>query len=270
MNAAQLVAILSTAIATATPLVFACIGETITERAGVINLSAEGTIMLAAMVGFAVAKLTGSLALGFLAASAVGVLFAGIVAFGSLTLKGSQIAIGFVLALLGADLSSFLGNPFVRIPGPTVPSLPIPFLREVPLLGPLLFRGDLLLYASYALIGGTWFFFYRTRPGLMLRAMGEQPAAAFARGTDVIFWRGIPIGLGGSCFFSGFQGRLEPPTYSRVWLDCFGHRHLRRLEPLAGSPGGLPVRHFAVLCRSCPDYHPRRAHPSFFGGSLWG
>ncbi len=219
MNAAQLVAILSTAIATATPLVFASVGETITERAGVINLSAEGTIMLAAMVGFAVAKLTGSLVLGFLAAAAVGALFAWIVAFGSLTLKGSQIAIGFVLTLLGSDLSSFLGNPFVRIPEPMVPSLPIPLLREAPLLGPLLFRGDLLLYASYALIGGTWFFFYRTRPGLMLRAMGEQPAAAFARGTDVIFWRYVYTLVGGSLL--GLAGAAFSLDFKAGW----SHRH---------------------------------------------
>uniref|UniRef100_A0ACD5H2I7 ABC transporter permease subunit n=1 Tax=Desertifilum tharense IPPAS B-1220 TaxID=1781255 RepID=A0ACD5H2I7_9CYAN len=98
------------------PLVYAAIGETITEKAGVINLSAEGTIMLSAMVAFAIAQTTNNLFLGFAGAAAMGALIALIVAFSTITLKQSQIAIGFVLALLCSDLSTFLGNPFVRIP----------------------------------------------------------------------------------------------------------------------------------------------------------
>ncbi len=218
MDTDQLLAILATAIATATPLVFACIGETITERAGVINLSAEGTIMLAAMAGFAVAKTTEGLGntvsvlLGFGGAALVGAAIALVVAFGALTLKQSQVAIGFVLALLCADLSSFLGSSFVRIPGPTVPSLKLPVLQDIPLLGKLLFQSDLLVYASFALIALAWTYFYRTRAGLMLRAIGEQPAAAFARGTNVILMRylytlfgGALMGIAGAAFSLDFK-----------------------------------------------------------------
>lgn len=224
MDAAQLIPILSVAIATSTPLVFACIGETITERAGVINLSAEGTILLAAMTGFAVAKTTEglgniSLLLGFISAAAVGAAIALIVAVGSLTLKQSQVAIGFVLALLCADLSSFLGNPFVRIPGPTVPSFPLPLLQGIPLLGELFFRSDLLVYASYLLIIGTQVFFYRTRPGLMLRAIGEQPAAAFARGTNVIAMRYVYTLIGGALM--GIAGAAFALDFKAGW----SHRH---------------------------------------------
>ena len=225
MDAAQLIAILSTAIATSTPLVFASIGETINERAGVINLSAEGTILLTAMAGFAVAKTTEglgttpSLLLGFAAAALVGALIALIVAFGALTLKQSQVAIGFVLALLCADLSSYLGNPFVRIPGPTVPSFKLPILQNVPVIGPLFFQSDLLVYLSYLLVIGAAIYFYRTRPGLTLRAIGEQPAAAFVRGTNVIQMRYLYTLLGGALM--GIAGAAFSLDFKAGW----SHRH---------------------------------------------
>ncbi|MBW4522592.1 MAG: ABC transporter permease [Scytolyngbya sp. HA4215-MV1] len=224
MEAAQILPILSVAIATSTPLIFACLGETITERAGVINLSAEGTVMLAAMTGFAVAKTTEnwgdiSLLLGFASAAIVGVLIALVVAFGALTLKQSQEAIGFVLALLCADLSSFLGSNFVRIPGPTVPSFPIPWLKDIPLLGALFFQSDLLVYTSYLLIFLTAVYFYRTRAGLMLRAIGEQPAAAFARGTNVILMRYFYTLLGGALM--GIAGAAFALDFKAGW----SHRH---------------------------------------------
>lgn len=232
MDSAQLIAILATAIATATPLVFACLGETITERAGVINLSAEGTLLLSAMAGFAVAKTTEdmgqvpSLLLGFLAAAGVGMAIALVVAYGALTLKQSQVAIGFVLALLCADLSSFLGSPFVRVPGPTVPSFHLPILKDLPIIGNLLFQSDLLVYISYALIAIVWVYFYRTRAGLMLRAIGEQPAAAFARGTNVIQMRylytlagGALMGLAGAAFTLDFKaGWSHRHTAGYGWI----------------------------------------------------
>ncbi|PZV04462.1 MAG: ABC transporter permease [Leptolyngbya sp.] len=225
MDTSQAIPILSVAIATSTPLVFACIGETIAERAGVINLSAEGTILLGAMTGFAIAKTTEglgntpSLLLGFMGAAIVGALIALIVAFGALTLKQSQVAIGFVLALLGADLSSFLGNAFVRIPGPTVPSFKVPFLQDIPVIGALFFQHDLLVYASYLLVGLTVIYFYRTRSGLMLRAIGEQPAAAFARGTNVILMRYFYTLFGGALM--GIAGAAFSLDFKAGW----SHRH---------------------------------------------
>ena len=213
----QLIIILATAIAAATPLVFAVLGETITERAGVINLSAEGTVMFCAMVGFAVAHaaavaITGAedatgagfwmrygiVALGLIAAAIAGAGIALIVAYGAITLRQSQVAVGFVMALLFSDLSSFLGNPVVRVPGPTTPSFPIPVLKDIPVLGPLFFQSNLLVYASYLLIFATWVYFYRTRNGLMLRAIGEQPNAAFARGANVVRQRYLYTLIGGA------------------------------------------------------------------------
>jgi len=232
MDTSEIIPIISVAIATSTPLVLATIGETITERAGIINLSAEGTILLSAMVGFAVAKTTeglgtfSSLLLGFGFAALTGAAIALIVAFGALTLRQSQVAIGFVLTLLCGDLSSFLGNPFVRIPGPTVPSLKIPILQDIPIIGPLFFQSDLLVYLSFLLIIFTWIFFYRTRPGLILRAIGEQPAAAFVRGTNVVFLRyfytllgGALVGIGGAAFSLDFKaGWSHRHTAGYGWI----------------------------------------------------
>jgi ABC-type uncharacterized transport system permease subunit len=241
MDGSQVISILAVAIATSTPLVFACIGETITERAGVINLSVEGTLLLSAMTGFAIAKTTEglgttpSLLLGFTAAAIVGALIALIVAFGALTLKQSQVSIGFVLALLGADLSSFLGNTFVRIPGPTVPSFKIPFLQDIPLVGALFFQHDLLVYASYLLIGLTVLYFYRTRPGLMLRAIGEQPAAAFARGTNVVLMRYFYTLCGGALM--GIAGAAFSLDFKAGW----SHRHTAGLVGLRWRSSFLAV-----------------------------
>src|SRR5512140_1959241 len=136
----------------AAPIMFAVIGETITERAGVINLSMNGTILLSAMGGFAAAVTTGSIILGFLAGAAIGALVALVVAFSSITLKQSQVAVGFVLALLCRDLSYFLGHPFISVGGPRLPALAIPGLSQIPVLGPLFFRQEIMTYLSYVLI----------------------------------------------------------------------------------------------------------------------
>ena len=159
----------------AAPVLFGVIGETISERAGVINLSMNGTILLTAMGGFAIALATGNVVLGFLGGMIIGGLVALVVAFGSITLRQSQVAVGFVLALLCRDLSYFLGNPIMGSTGPRLSILPIPFLRDLPVLGPLLFHQDIMTYLSFVLIALAWIFIFRTRAGLMLRGIGEKP-----------------------------------------------------------------------------------------------
>ena len=198
MDTELLIKTLASVVRGATPLVFAGIGETITEKSGVINLSLDGTILLSAMTAFAVAYTTGNVILGFLAAMVVGAAMALIVAFGSITLRQDQVAIGFVLTLLGAELSSFLGNPFVRLKGPSVPPLPIPFLADIPILGPILFNHNLLVYLSYALIILAWLYIFKTQPGLKLQGIGERPEAAFARGSNVNLMRYVYTALGGA------------------------------------------------------------------------
>jgi general nucleoside transport system permease protein len=195
-------------IALAGPVLFAVIGETITERAGIINLSLNGTILLTAMGGFAVSLNTNSVFLGFLAGSAIGAFVALIVAFSSISLRQSQVAVGFVLTLICRDLAYFLGNPYMGQRGPTLPSWNIPYLQDIPLMGPLLFRQDLVTYISIVLIFVAWFWIFRTRPGLVLQGIGERPAAAFVRGANVNRMRYFYTILGGAIV--GLAG----PAYS--------------------------------------------------------
>lgn len=185
-------------LASAAPVVFAVIGETITEKAGITNLSINGLILLTAMAGFATAATTGSLVLGFLVGAVIGAFVSLIVAFGSIALKQSQVAIGFILALMCRDLSYFLGNPFMGLSGPRVPPLPIPGLSEIPVLGVLFFRQDILVYASFILIAVAYIFVFKTRPGLMLQGIGEQPATAYVRGANVNRLRYLYTIIGGA------------------------------------------------------------------------
>lgn len=203
-------ATLNSIVAAASPLVYAAIGETIAEKAGVVNLSLEGSIMLSAMTGFAVAFVTGSVLIGFLAAIVAGMLIAGIVAFASIELRLNQIAVGFVLTLLAIELSGFLGDPYVGQPGQQVPSLPIPLLSDIPFLGKVLFDHNLSVYGSYLAIVGAYLFIFRTRRGLELQGVGERPEAAFARGIPVNRLRYLyAIGGGGMAGIAGAAFSLD-------------------------------------------------------------
>jgi len=182
----------------AVPVLFASIGENITEKAGITNLSVNGTIILSAMGGFVVSMNTGSLLLGFLTGALIGAAVAAIVAFSSITLKQSQVAIGFILALLCRDLGYFLGAPYTNKPGIFLSKVPIPGLSEIPILGPVFFNHSLVVYASYLLIIITFVYMYKTRPGLMLQGIGERPTAAFARGANVKALRYLYTILGGA------------------------------------------------------------------------
>ncbi len=203
-------------LAAAAPVLFAVIGETITERAGIINLSLNGSILLSAMGGFTAAYLSGNLFVGFLAGMLIGALVAFVVAFGSITLRQSQVAIGFVLALAARDLAYFLGVPYMNTPGPTLPTWQIPFLKDIPFLGPLFFRLDIITYLSYIVIILAWLWLYRTRPGLMLQGIGERPAAAFVRGANVNRLRYIYTMVGGA--FAGLAGPAYTLNVKAGWM----------------------------------------------------
>jgi ABC-type uncharacterized transport system permease subunit len=203
-------------LATAAPVLFAVIGETITERAGIINLSMNGTILLSAMGGFTVAYRTGSVFLGFLAGMIIGALMALIVAFSSITLKQSQVAVGFVLALLGRDLAYFLGVPVLNQSGPRLPVWSIPGLKDIPVIGTLFFKQDLITYLSYIIILLAWIWIFRTRPGLMLQGIGERPAAAFVRGANVNRMRYIYTIIGGAII--GLAGPAYSLSIKAGWM----------------------------------------------------
>ena len=203
-------------------MVFASIGEAISERAGVSNLSMNGLIVLSAMGGFAAALATGNVVLGFLAGAAIGGAVAAVVAFSSITLKRSQVAVGFVLTLLCRDLSYFLGNPIMGQPGPRISMAPLPLLGRIPILGPLFFRHDVMTYLSFVLIAAAWLYIYRTRPGLVLRGIGEKPAAAFARGANVDGLRYLYTILGGA--IAGLAGPMYSLSIQAGWRGTISGR----------------------------------------------
>lgn len=216
----QLIIGLASVVAAASPIVFAVLGETLSERAGVINLSLNGLIILTAMAGFVVALITDSVVLGFLAGAAIGALVSALLAFTSITLRQSQVAVGFVLALLSRDLAYYLGSPFTGQNGPRVPSMPIPVLSDIPIIGPIFFDHNLVVYLSLIMIIAMSVWLFRTYPGLIVRGIGEQPESAYARGINVNAQRylytivgGAIVGLAGPAYSlsvkAGWQGTIS-------------------------------------------------------------
>lgn len=197
MNETELVKTLSSIILQSTPLIIAVCGETITERAGVVNLSLDGTMLLSAMTGFVAGLISSSVWIGFLAAAVIGACFASIIAFSSIRLGKDQFAVGFVLTLLGDELSAYLGQNYTRIPGESVAHVGIPILKDIPLLGPIFFDHDPVVYFAYALVGLTWWWLFRTQPGLHLRSAGERPESGFARGVNINRLRYLYTLIGG-------------------------------------------------------------------------
>ncbi len=216
----ELLNTLRSIIANATPLVIASLGETVNERAGVINLSLDGSLALSAMIGFAAAWHTDSVAIGLIAAMIAGSLVALLIAFSSISLRQDQVAVGFVLTLFAGDLARFLGQGYTRIPGPQITRMPIPILQDIPIIGPIFFQQNPMVYFSYALVILLWFWLFHTRPGLAHRALGERPEAAFARGTRVNFQRyiytfigGALVGLAGAAYSLNVKpGIANPPS----------------------------------------------------------
>lgn len=207
MNDLNLTILFASVIAGAAPVVLAALGETITEKAGLINLSLDGSILLSAMTAFAVAYETDSLVMGVVSGAVVGAAVAAIVGIFSSYLGQSQVAVGFVLTLMTRDLAYFLGNSYSRLQGPQVTPLPIPLFKEIPFLGLIFFNHNLLVYLSLFFIGFCWWYIYRTPLGLQLRAVGEHPASAYARGINpqkaqILYavCGGLLVGLAGAAF----------------------------------------------------------------------
>jgi len=193
--------------ATAAPLVLAALGETLSEKAGVINLSLDGTILLSAMTGFAVAAQYDSTLAGFAVAAGTGILVALVLAIISIWLGQSQVAVGFALTFLCRDLAYFLGAPFARTPGPQLSGLPIPLLSDLPLFGPILFNHSIIVYSSFIAIPLLWWFMYYTPQGLIMRCAGENPEGCWAHGirprvvqTIYTLTGGALVGLAGASF----------------------------------------------------------------------
>lgn len=199
---------LSGIVAGASPIVIAVIGEILTERSGVLNLSVNGIILISAMAGFWSAQVTDSALVGLATGAGIGMIIGAILAFTSITLKQSQVAIGFILAFLLKDLSYFLGTPLVGESGPTVGISQISKLVSIPVISPIFLNQSWLTYLSFVLIFILNHWLFHSRQGLFLRAAGEQPRSAYARGLRVNVIRYLYTILG-----SGLVG-LAGPMYS--------------------------------------------------------
>jgi simple sugar transport system permease protein len=193
-------------VAIATTLILAALGALFTERSGVLNLGIEGILLTSAISSFLAADSSGSIWLGLIVGSLVGALLAGIHAVLSVVLRANQIVAGLALVIFGTGLANFLGKP---AEGKTVTTLirPISFgpLSDIPLIGPVIFQQDPITYASVIIAIVASLYLFRSRPGLELRATGDDPATVDAQGLSVASIRirytlfgGLLVGLGGS------------------------------------------------------------------------
>ena len=183
----------------ATPILLAATGELVVERAGVLNLGVEGMMILGAICGFAIAVESGSPLLGFLAAAAGGALLSLLFVFLTQITLANQVASGLALTLFGLGLSALLGQGYVGVKPPRLPDVDFGFLGDIPVLGPILFKHDPILYFGLLLVAAVWVTLKFTRLGLILRAVGENHDAAHALGYKVVRIRTLAIMFGGAC-----------------------------------------------------------------------
>ncbi len=203
-------AVILTIITASTPLLLAAIGE-------LVNLGVEGMMIMGAVCGFAAAYTSQSAMLGVAAGLIAGVGMSLLFAFLTQTLMTSQVATGLSLTLLGLGLSGLIGEAFTGLPGIKLAALDIPFLSDIPFIGPILFGHDILVYASLAITAGAAYVLFRTRLGLIITAVGGNHHSAHALGYNVIRVRYGCIAFGGGC--SGLAGAYLSLAYTPQWIE---------------------------------------------------
>jgi simple sugar transport system permease protein len=210
-------AIVVSIIAAATPLLFAALGELITEKSGVLNLGVEGMMLLGAVASFVTAIVTGSAILAIIVGALAGALISLVFAFLTLSLLANQVATGLALTIFGIGLSALFGQSYVGTPLEALPKLAIPGLSDMTLVGPIVFGHDFLVYLSIAMVFAVAWFLYRTRWGLIVRAVGESHEAAHAIGYQVIAIRYMAVMFGGA--MSGLGGAYLSLAYTPMWIE---------------------------------------------------
>ncbi len=210
--------VLHRCIAFGTPLLLGTIGEIVAERSGVLNLGVEGMMAVGAVVAFGVSAGTKSAWLAVLVAGTLVGLMSLLHSIASVNLRANQVVSGLALTTLGLGMSGLLGKPFVGMPpGSTLQPIEIPVLAKIPLLGPMLFDQDGLVYLSILLAIGTWFVMFHTRIGLNLRTVGENPAAADLSGISVYRVRHLCVLFGG--ILAGIAGAYLSLAYIPSWTE---------------------------------------------------
>ena len=213
----QLASLMALTMNAGTPLLLAALGVVINERSGVVNLGTEGMMLVAAVVGFAATLHTGQYWLGFVAGAAAGLLLALLFAVLAVGLLTNQFATGLALSLFGAGLSAFIGMSLQGNSLPPRAADGLPMLRDIPFIGPAVFAQHWLVYFSLGLAAAVAWFLFRSRAGLILRAVGESPDAAHALGHPVRRIRFAAVAFGGAC--AGLAGSYLSTIYTPLWSE---------------------------------------------------
>lgn len=209
--------ILTGAVRSGTSVLYGSMGELITERAGIINLGTEGSMVAGALGGFACTVWTGNPWLGALGGGICGMLLSLIHAFLVITRGANQLASGLTLMFLGLGLTAFLGRTFVSQSIVGFNTVDVPLLSDLPWIGKILFRHDPLTYVSYLLVPVVWFLLFRTRLGVILRAVGERDEVVYAYGISPQLVRYLAVMAGG--FLAGIGGAQLSVSFTHSWVE---------------------------------------------------
>ena len=269
--------LIATTMNASTPLLLAALGILVAERSGVLNLGVEGIMLMAAIAGYMATVETGSFAVGFIAAVAVGILFALFFAIFAVGLRANQQASGLGVAIFGGGLSAYIGIPYQGAVLPERTADGIPFLDQIPFLGQAFFSQHWIVYLSLLMIPAVWYFLFRTRPGLVVRAVGESPFSAKRFGI---------LGSDDSMRDAGFQRSLYR-AFRRLFvahlytlmggrhdcrqrLDCAGAGDLRYLASVQSVLRRVLVRRHDHAADESSEYRNFRSDSVYFHGALCG
>ncbi|NLV22422.1 MAG: ABC transporter permease [Syntrophomonadaceae bacterium] len=218
MTLGAIVALLAATVVAGTAILFAAVGELLAERSGIMNLGVEGMMLVGAVMGFIFTVLTGNHWYGLMAAMAGGGMMAAIHAFLTITLRANQVVCGLALTIFGTGVSGFLGKSYQGTPI-TDPfrAVSIPVLADIPVLGPIFFKQDVLVYISIIIAALLWLLLFRSRWGLSIRAVGQNPAAADAVGISVSRVRYFCTIMGG--VLAGMGGAYLSLAYAPSWQE---------------------------------------------------
>ncbi len=206
-----------TIITAATPLLFAALGEMVTEKSGVLNLGVEGMMIMGAIMGFVAVHFSGSITVALLASILAGMVMASLFALLVLKFHASQVPTGLALTIFGIGLSALVGQSMIGVAYEGMPRISIPLLSSIPVIGEIFFQHDILVYLSIVMVVAISYFLSRTRAGLILRAVGDSHDAAHAMGYSVVRIRFLAILFGGA--MAGLGGAYLSLSYSPLWVE---------------------------------------------------
>ena len=212
-----LLSLLAATVQAGTPILYATLGEMLTEKAGVLNLGVEGMMLVGALAAFLGSYYSGSPWVGLAVGGIGGAMLASVHALVCLVFQGNQVVSGLALTILGTGLANFLGTPFIGQASPGFYAFELPLLHLIPVLGRVLFSHDIMVYGSFLLPVLLWLLLQRTRWGLRIRAVGEYPEAAAAAGVRVVLYRFAAIAAGG--FLVGLGGAYLSLAYTHLWTS---------------------------------------------------